>query len=209
MAKASESVIYEDGCVYVLGAGTPIYVKTADICAVIGKSNQWVGQLTARGTLNKTKTPHGSLFHLGDNLRAYCEMLEDRADSEDADPEEEEIERNRKQAEAEIKTARATMAKLDAAEREGKMHRSEDVAAMTEDLIFAIRGDLNALPGRLAVEVASLSDPAEVAEAIRREVYAIMEELSHYRYDSRKYEERVRQRLNLEVMAEDDGDDPS
>ena len=51
--------------------------------------------------------------------------------------------------------------------------------------------------------------PDRVAEAIRREVYAVMEELSHYRYDSRKYEERVRQRLNLEVVAEDDGDEQS
>ncbi len=207
MANETESVLIEDGSVYVLRAGTPVYVKTADLCAMIGKSNQWVGQLTARGILHKTKTPHGSLFPLTDSLRAYCEMLEERARPDKTDAEDEEIEKARKKADAEIKKAKATMARLDAEERELKMHRSEDVAAMTEDLIYTIRSDLNALPGRLATEVATLTDPAEVSEAIRREVYEIMEELSRYRYDARKYEERVRARLNMESALTEPTDD--
>ena len=47
------------------------------------------------------------------------------------------------------------------------MHRSEDVAAMTEDLVYAIRGALMALPGRLAVDVCDVKTPAEVSEVIR------------------------------------------
>ena len=85
------------------------------------------------------------------------------------------------------------------------MHRSEDVAHMTEDLIYTIRGMLLALPGRLAIDAANMSDPAEVSSLIRQEVYAIMEELSHYKYDAKKYEERVRQRLNWE-NSEHEGD---
>ena len=41
--KKPEAVI-EDDAVYVLRTGTPIFVKTADICAMTGKSNQWIGQ---------------------------------------------------------------------------------------------------------------------------------------------------------------------
>ena len=40
---------------------------------------------------------------------------------------------------------KATIAKLEAEELKGKMHRSEDVAAMTTDLIYAIRGAMMAL----------------------------------------------------------------
>lgn len=72
---------------------------------------------------------------------------------------------------------------------------------MTEDLVYTIRGVLKALPGRLAVDAASASSPSEAAEIIRKEVYQIMEELSHYRYDAKKYEERVRERRSWDVIS--------
>ena len=81
----------------------------------------------------------------------------------------------------------------------GKMHRSEDVAAMTEDLVYAIRGSLLALPGRLAVDLADMDDPAEISEYIRREIYKVMDELSRYEYDPKKYDERVRERLKFDA----------
>ena len=59
-----KTAVVENGAVYVLQAGTPIYVKTADVCAILGKSNQWVGQLTSQGTLNKSKTAHGALYNV-------------------------------------------------------------------------------------------------------------------------------------------------
>ena len=77
---------------------------------------------------------------------------------------------------------------MEADELQGKMHRAEDVA-MTEDLVFTIRSSLNAMPGRLAVDVAAVSSPAEAAEVIRREVHKVMRELAGYHYDPEKYEE--------------------
>lgn len=79
MAAKKQDVVVEDGAVYVLRAGTPVYVKTADICSMTGKSNQWIGQLVAQGTLHKRSTPHGSLFDITEAVRAYCSMLEARA----------------------------------------------------------------------------------------------------------------------------------
>ena len=74
-----------------------------------------------------------------------------------------------KSAEEKLADARSEYedAKAEADELQGKMHRSEDVAAMTTDLIYAIRGAMMALPGRLAVDVASANSPAEAAEIIR------------------------------------------
>lgn len=65
-----------------------------------------------------------------------------------------------------MKASKATIAKLEADELKGTMHRAEDVAALTEDLVYTIRGALNALPGRLAVDVAAVSTPAEASEVI-------------------------------------------
>ena len=105
-----------------------------------------------------------------------------------------------------IKKAKAIVAVMEAQELQGKMHRSEDVADMTEDLIFAIRGMLVALPGRLAVDTAAANTPAEASEIIRKEVYKVMSELSEYKYDPKKYEERVRERKAWD-MSESDVDD--
>ena len=87
------------------------------------------------------------------------------------------------------------------------MHRSEDVAAMTEDLIYTVRGSLMALPGRLAVDVVSAQTAAEAAGIMRAEIFKVMQELSQYRYDPQKYEERVRDRMKWESGSEVDSDD--
>jgi hypothetical protein len=205
-AVAKEKAIAEikEGAVYVMQAGTPVYLKTADVCRMTGKSNQWIGQLTNQGILTKKQTPHGALYELTETMRAYIEMLDARA--EERDDKEQKTEATRREAEAAFKKAKATVATLDAQERLGKMHRSEDVAAMTEDLIYTIRSGLLALPGRLAVDVMSAKDSAEASDIIEREIYKLMNELANYKYDAAKYQERVRERLNLEAadFADDD-----
>ena len=203
MAEKKPDVIVENEAVYLLRPGRAVYVKTADICRLIGKSNQWVGQLVSRGTLHKKKTPHGIMFELSNNMQDYCAMLDARAEPEKSDAD---LKRENAKSAAEItlKAAKATIAQLEAAELQGKMHRSEDVAAMTEDLIFTMRNMLAALPGRLAVDVAAAESAAEAADIIRREVHSIMAEIAKYRYDPAKYEERVRERKKWEVAELED-----
>jgi phage terminase Nu1 subunit (DNA packaging protein) len=190
MAKEKQAAAVENGAVYVLQAGTPVYIKTADVCALTGKSNQWIGQLTAQGTLNKASTKHGAMYNLRDTMKAYCAMLDDRTGDEQTNR----IEEQRLEAELSLKKAKAIIAALEAKELQGKMHRAEDVSDMTEDLVYAIRGMLLALPGRLAVDACKAASPAEASELIRAEVYKVMDELSRYEYDPKKYEERVRER---------------
>ncbi|MBO6231796.1 MAG: hypothetical protein ILA17_06185 [Ruminococcus sp.] len=180
-----------------LKAGTPIYVSTTDVCSWTGKTKQWVGQLANQGTLERVQTEQGQFFRAGDTIKAYTEMLEARAEKEDRELSE--AEQDKLKSEASLKKSKATVAALQALEMTGKMHRSEDVAAMTEDLVYAIRGSLLALPGRLAVDLADMDDPAEISEYIRREIYKVMDELSRYEYDPKKYDERVRERLKFDA----------
>ncbi len=204
MGKTTDVAVVEDGAVYLLQAGVPIYVKTADICAMTGKSNQWIGQLTSQGVLTKRKTPHGPLYELIPNMESYIDRVTG-ADEEESE-EDKILEKSRKVEEVKLKKAKATVATLQADELKGKMHRSEDVKAMTEDLIYSIRGALLALPGRLAVDVVEAKDPAEASEIIRDEVYKLMEEISQYKYDPAKYDERVRDRLKMDTAQDDDDD---
>lgn len=201
-----QAVIVEDGAVYVLQAGTPIYCKTADICSILGKSNQWIGQLTSQGTLNKTKTKHGTLYNVVDNLTSYIATLEQKSDD---DPEAKKLELDKQKAEVSLRTSKAIMASYNAKELQGKMHRSEDVAAMTEDLVYTIRSELLALVGRLSTDLVGITDQAEMSAKIQDEVYSIMETLSGYKYDSKKYEDRVRARLrkdSVEAASEDESE---
>lgn len=216
MAKTKDKpiAVIENGAVYILQAGTKVFVKTADICATIGVTNQRIGQITAQGVINKTITPHGAMYNLIDTLKAYCEnTLKRRGKSDDSDLSSTEQAELRKceiskiKSESSIKAAKAVKEQLEARELLGAMHRSEDVAALTGDLIYEFRSALIALPGRLAVDVAGCSDIAECAAIIQKEVYKVMADLSQYKYDSKKYEERVRARQGKDASEGDTEED--
>ena len=186
---------------------TPGYCKTEDLANLFGLTGQWINQLTRDGVIKRRDTPAGKRYNVVESVRAYTQYLRDKAANR-ADrgiPEDKELEKF--DAEVRIKRAKAEIAELEAQEVQGIMHRSEDVAAMTEDLIYTIRGSLMALPGRLAVDVVSAQTAAEAADIIRAEVFKVMQELSQYRYDPQKYEERVRDRMKWESGREVDGDD--
>ncbi len=200
MARIKAIAEITDDSVYILRPGTPVYVKTADICAMTGKSNQWIGQLCAQGTINKKQTTHGGLYEIAETMKSYCDYLETRCSEKSAKAQEHEL--AKLEAEAKTKKAKSVVAQIEANELLGKIHLSEDVAAMTDELVYAIRGALLSLPGRLAVEVAGISDASEVSEIIRKEVYHILDELSNFQYDPAKYQERVRQRRNMSEAAD-------
>lgn len=202
MTEKPEAVVI-GGVVYLLQTGMPIYVKTADICALTGKTSQWIGELTKRGILNKENTDHGTLFDLRKALPAYFEMLERRVSKADDDAQTIEVDKSK--AELQIKQARAIIATMEADEVKRKMHRSEDVRAVTEDLIYCIRSLLTALPGKLEGDVAGAADAAEAEIIIRNEVHKLMLELSNYRYDPERAEERARESKSMETIENDAG----
>ena len=186
---------------------TPGYCKTEDLANLFGLTGQWINQLTRDGVIKRRDTPAGKRYNVVESVRAYTQYLRDKAANR-ADrgiPEDKELEKF--EAEVKIKQAKAKIAELEADEVQGIMHRSEDVADMTEDLIYTVRGSLMALPGRLAVDVTSAQTAAEAAGIIRAEVFKVMQELSQYRYDPQKYEERVRDRMKWETEREADSDD--
>lgn len=178
--------------------GTDTEVSVAEFSALLGLSADRIYQLVRDGTLQTVK--RGRLL-LADSLQRYVSFIK----KEPVSDEDMSLEREKQAAEVRIKQAKAEIADLEVQEIKGIMHRSEDVAAMTEDLIYTIRGALMALPGRLAVDVSNTRTAAEASDVIRKEVFKLMEELSQYQYDPQKYEERVRERMKWE--ASNGGDD--
>ena len=158
-------------------------VSTTELACVLGITGRRIRQMAEDGQLQKVSKGR---FLLADSVQRYVKFRSDGV------------------AETTMKASKATIAKLEADELKGTMHRAEDVAALTEDLVYTIRGALNALPGRLAVDVAAVSTPAEASEVIRKEVSKVMRELAGYHYDPKKYEERVRERRDWSERDSDD-----
>ena len=134
-------------------------------------------------------------FDLLPTVKAYIRYLRDRANGKEAKTADTvKAEADKLRAEADLKQSKAKIAELQLKELEGKMHRSEDVEAMTNDLVYTARSMIMALPGRLAMDVVQAGSANEASALIRTECYKILDELAGYQYDPEAYRRRVRDR---------------
>lgn len=172
-------------------------VSTTELACVLGISGRRIRQMAEDGQLEKLGA---GKFNLCDSVQAYQKFLAKVIPNE----EDVKIEKSRRKAEVTLKASKAEIVRLELQELKGKLHRAEDIEAITEDMVYTFRGALLAMPGRLAVDIIGVKTAAEASEIIRAEVYKVMEELSRYEYDPARYEERVRARRD---WAERDIDD--
>ena len=172
-------------------------VSTTELATVLGVTARRVQQLAQDGTLPTVKKGR---FLLADSVQRFLRF----STVTPVDEEDVKLEKARRKSEVQIKASKAMVAKLEAEELKGTMHRAEDVAAITEDLIYTFRSFMVALPGRVAVDVAACDTPAEVSDTLRREINKGLRELSGYHYSPKKYEERVRERKDWSERDSDD-----
>ena len=134
-------------------------------------------------------------FDLLPTVKAYIRYLRDRANGKEAKTADTvKAEADKLRAEADLKQSKAKIAELQLKELEGKMHRSEDVEALTNDLVYTARSMIMALPGRLAMDVVQAGSANEASALIRTECYKKLNELAGYQYDHEAYRRRVRER---------------
>ena len=110
-------------------------------------------------------------------------------------------------AEADLKEAKAAIEQMKKAEFEATMHRSDDVERIITDLTMAVRAELMALPGMLAVDVAATKSASEAAGLIKTAVNDILNSLTDYSYNPEEFKKLVRERekwMNEETEKESD-----
>ena len=148
-------------------------------------------------------------FDLLPTVKAYIRYLRDRAKGKEAKTSDTvKAEADKLRAEADLKQSKAKIAELQLKELEGKMHRSEDVEAMTNDLVYTARSMIMALPGRLAMDVVQAGSANEASALIRAECYKILNELAGYQYDPEAYRRRVRDREGWsDALADEEADE--
>ena len=171
-----------------------------------------IQQLTQDGVLQTVEVSEGNRklrrYDLMPTIQAYIKYLSDKAYGRDQKESVSNKEEEKLQAEVDIKKAKAKIAQLELDELEGRMHSAEDVESMTTDLCLAVRSALLSMPGQLAVDVAEVTDAAEISEIIKSTVNDILEELSRYEYNPDEYRRRVRERQGwLESHSNDEDDE--
>ncbi len=180
--------------------------NTAYIADLFGCSQRRVRQLVAEKII-PAEEMNPYRFDSAKTVRAYVKYLSEKANAKKLKAASmEDLEKEKTIAEVELKQSKAKVARMQAEELEGRMHCSEDVEAMTSDLVYAIRSMVLALPGRLAMDVAKIGDAAEASARIQQECYKVLEELSHYEYDPAEYRKRVQDRQGWSGKIEDDPD---
>lgn len=183
-------------------------LQGSDIIAkLFGVTDRRVQQLAKEGIIPAAQTrPYK--FDLLPTVQAYIKHLSEKANGkEQKNADTVQAEADKLRAEADLKQSKAKIAELQLKELEGKMHRSEDVEAMTNDLVYTIRSMIMALPGRLAMDVVQTTSANEASTLIRSECSKILNELAGYQYDPEAYQRRVRDREGWSESLADEADD--
>ncbi|WP_244908254.1 hypothetical protein [Paenibacillus campinasensis] len=117
-------------------------VITSELAAIVGKTPQWIRQLTRDGVLKQVGR---GKYLLAEAVQAYCEHVSGGKE-DDKKPRfiDEKTEHER------IKKEKAA---LELAEMQGELHRSADVEAVMNDMLGAFRQRIRAIPMRLAPEL--------------------------------------------------------
>ncbi len=180
-------------------------VCVPEVAALFGVTERTVQQLAKNEIITaKKKRPYE--FDLYDVAQEYIRYLSEKVQGREKKASGT-VESEKLRAEVDLKRSKADMAALQLKELEGKMHRSEDVEAMVNDLVYTIRSMILALPGRLAMDIVEVSNANEASVMIRKECHAILNELAGYQYDPEEYRRRVRDRIGWRESFEDDSDE--
>lgn len=173
-------------------------LKTSrEIAEILGVSIRQVQRLTQGGVIEAVSDERPYQFDLDTVARQYCAFLTEKINAQDKSKAMLDLEESKLRAETELKKAKAAIAKMEQEELEGKLHRAEDVKAITTDHVLFLRSMLMAMPGKLAVDLAGNHTAAEQAERVKAEVYCILNNLADYRYDPEEYQKRLRERMGL------------
>ena len=173
-------------------------LQSKDVIAkIFGVSVRRIEQLKDEGIIKGQGRP--MKFDLLPTIQAYIRYLSDKAPGREEKASVSELEEQKLKAEVDIKRAKAEAAQMELDELRGKLHSAEDVEEIITDHVLFLRSMLMAMPGKLAVDCASLDKAAEVAARIQEEVYRILNSLTEYKYDPDAFKKRVRERQGWEL----------
>lgn len=173
-------------------------VTSSAVAERLGVSRRTVTRLASTGVLTSAKDDRGHFTFDLETAVAEYEAYNSASDDDGVDWNVE-----NKKADTRNKTIKGDMLQLELDEMRGKYHRSEFVEDAINDLVFAVRSHLTALPGKLGPIVAGIGDTAQCVEAVKRECNAVLADLARYEYDPERFRERLRESGGTAVDADE------
>ncbi len=168
------------------------WISTRGLASVLMLSLERVRQLEEEGYFTCKTEKNRKQYDLIPSVQVYIEYLRKQKESPLLTTMEDEA--RKLKADADLKEAKAAIENLKKSELEATMHRSDDVEKIITDLAMAVRAELLALPGTLAMDVAHAKTPAEAAGIIKAAVNNILNSLIAYNYNPDKFKKLVRER---------------
>ena len=142
-------------------------VEAAMVAKLFNLTVRRIQQLTQDGILTTELVDKKRRYDLLLTVQKYIAYLQEKVAKKGESKADSENESRKFKADADYRATKAELADMELKELRGEMHRSEDVEAMTTDLVFTIRSMMLALPGRLAIDLAKITKPAEISERIK------------------------------------------
>lgn len=171
----------------------------ASLARILGLTVRRISQLSQDGVLQPLER---GKYCIADNIQRYIRYLtKDAVKDEDLS-----IERQKRIAEADLKKHKAEMAELQLKQMKLQLYDAEDIEAVIGDIIYSFRGNLMAMPGRLAVELVGVPTSAEMSKIILAEVSRVLEDLARYQYDPKVFRDRMNARMQKN-LGEDESDE--
>lgn len=142
---------------------------TSELAAVIGKTPQWIRQLTREKILNQVSR---GKYRLGETVQAYIEHV--------AGGNEENTGPRLNDERAQLTHVKRQMAELDLAVMRGELHRADDVKAVMSDALVTLRTRLLGLPTKIGPRILHVRELGVLTEMMTEEIRACLTTLSEY-----------------------------
>ncbi|GIO09657.1 hypothetical protein J31TS6_56850 [Brevibacillus reuszeri] len=146
-------------------------VLTSELAAIVGKTPQWIRQLTRDKVLHQVGR---GKYSLGEAVQAYCDHV--------SGGKEEEQRPRLIDFKTQHEKTKAEKAELELEQMKRNLHAAVDVERLLSDLILTTKSRLLGVPSRIATECENES--AEVVESIvQREIETALSALAKYTPD--------------------------
>ncbi|TDL50966.1 hypothetical protein E2R60_20695 [Paenibacillus dendritiformis] len=143
-------------------------ILTSEFAAIVGKSPQWIRQLTREEVLQQVSR---GKFILGEAVQAYIKHVEGESSDGKISYRDEKAEHERIKKE---------IAMLELEEKRRNLHTTEDVQHAWGMLLVEFRRSLAGLPPKIANELSYMTDAREIRILLEGKINAALQQLAKY-----------------------------
>lgn len=144
-------------------------ILTHVLGSIVGKTPQWIRQLTRDGVLKQTGR---GKYLLGEAVQAYIEHVTGGKE-DDKKP-------RYMDYKTEHERIKAEKAALELGEMRGELHRSEDVEAVMTDMLMAFRQKILVIPTKLAPQLTGIGEINIIKKLLTDVLHEALTELVDY-----------------------------